>query len=245
MNHSKWLSMAMMFAASLALTAPAALADDTMSMPRMSTPCPTMMKSALPSTTGTSVQEITVGKTSSNLPSWDAHGNQVVLFHVINPTASTVTFSVPNLGIRNAVPAGADRTFYVDMTKLSGASVNYAILNTRNDKLHSGMIQNTADATMQSQATVVEELVVGRSESSVPAWDAHGNRVVLFHVVNPTASAVKFEVPDLGIRDSVPAGDDRTFHVDMSRVGGTPITYNVLDSNNANVITGMIHNTAP
>jgi len=95
----------------------------------------------------------------------------------------------------------------------------------------------------QAKSTVTEEIVVGQSASTMPVCDAHGNKAVLFRVVNPTSSSVTFAVPSLGIRQDVPAGADKTFYVDMSQVSNAPVTYDILNADDTNLISGVVNNT--
>jgi len=134
MIKSKWLSLGIVLAATIALSAPfAAQAESTVT------------------------ERIVIGQSASTIPTWDAYGKKAVLFNVINPTSSSVTFAVPSLGIRNDVPAGADKTFYVDMSRVSDASVAYEILNADDSRLISGILNNT-DALSDSNMSVYKSM---------------------------------------------------------------------------------------
>jgi hypothetical protein len=65
-----------------------------------------------------------------------------VLFRVMNPTCAMVNFSIPCIGLQNSVPAGCEKTFFVDAGKINDAKLAYSIQNCQGCCISSGTVEN-------------------------------------------------------------------------------------------------------
>lgn len=110
------------------------------------------------------VQEVIVGTTPS-AAAVTTTGNRVdagqdVLFRVINPTARQVNFTIPDLGISYPIPAGTERTFFLNMGNVLQRQVAYRITDPAGTQLAGGVLVNedfytAADATALALANII------------------------------------------------------------------------------------------
>ncbi len=109
------------------------------------------------------VQEVIIGQqapATATTPGVKVDAGTQLFFHVVNPTNGVATFSIPDVGVSQPVPALSDRTFFLDMSNVMQPSITYSVTGPSGERLAYGTIVNEdyltgADAQMVALGDII------------------------------------------------------------------------------------------
>lgn len=115
-----------------------------------------------------------VSSASTPLPMLSIIPNTRMEFHILNPTANPLNFSVPDLGINETVPANSERRISLEPARTAnltpGQQVAYYIIDANGNQIASSYMINerVAYGFEQTTTTVTQTTETVEPEKSAP-----------------------------------------------------------------------------